>query len=59
MALALSLMCLLRYDRPTMGIEEDLAARYARTRFLENLHVAAMALYALGRDRHTSGAFDV
>jgi hypothetical protein len=59
MALALSALALGRYGRPVALVQQDLVARFEHTRFLENLHVTAMALYALGLGQGTSGAFDV
>jgi hypothetical protein len=59
MALALSLLALRRFGRPTAEVEQDLVAQYARTRFLDNAHVMAMALYALNPAPNGSGAFDV
>lgn len=47
MALALSRICLGVYDRPAQDVEAALIAEWSRSRYLENLHVAALALYAL------------
>ena len=59
MALALSLICFVQYGLPTKAIEEALAAQYARSRFLDQQHVMAMALYALAWGRAGMGAFHV
>ena len=59
MALALSLICFARFGLPTEALEEALVAQYARSRFLDQQHVMAMALYALAAGRTGMGAFRV
>jgi hypothetical protein len=53
MALALTRICLGVYDRSARDVETALIAEWHRSRYLENLHVSGLALYAL-----TAGARD-
>ena len=59
MALALSLICFVQFRLPTAALEAALAAQYERSRFLDQQHVMAMALYALAAPRTGMGAFHV
>lgn len=59
MALSLALVCLARFGMPTDALEEALVAQYERSRFLNQLHVTAMALYALTAGRAGAEAFRV
>ncbi len=47
MALALTMICVRVYDGAVSGLAERLVEQWARTRFLDNLLVTAIALYAL------------
>lgn len=47
LALALTRICLGVYDEPAPDVEAAIISEWQRTRFLDNLHVAALALYSL------------
>ncbi len=57
MALALTSICLRIYDRPAGDVDEHLAALAERHAFFGNLHVTAMAAYALTGYEHGASAF--
>lgn len=59
MALSLTAIALHVYTRPTTAVLAALADQHARTGFLDNAHLTAMALYALTLDRHDAAAFRV
>jgi hypothetical protein len=59
LALALSRICLGVFGRPADDVEAALAAEWARSAYLSNLHVTALALYALTAQAHGFEAFRV
>jgi hypothetical protein len=59
MALALTAMCARVYGEPAKDVEARLRELAASTAFLGNLHVTAMALYALSADSHGLKPFRV
>ena len=59
MALALTAMCARIYEDPAKDVEARLRDLASTTAFLGNLHVTAMALYALSADTHGLKAFRV
>jgi hypothetical protein len=59
MALALTSMCARLYGEPANDVEARLRELASTTAFLGNLHVTAMALYALSADSHGLKAFRV
>ena len=52
LALSLASICLTVYGRPSADAIAALVADWTRTRYLENLHVMALALYALTAPTH-------
>jgi hypothetical protein len=59
LALALTALCCRIYDAPARDVEARLGELAGRTGFLGNLHVVAMALYALSADSHGAKALRV
>jgi hypothetical protein len=59
MALSLTAIALHVHARPTTAVLAALVDQHARTAFLDNAHLTAMALYALTLDRHDAAAFRV
>jgi hypothetical protein len=59
MALALAAICLQVYGRPTADVLRALEAQDARTRFLDNAHLLAMATYALALPAHRAVAMTI
>jgi hypothetical protein len=59
MALSLAAVCLHVYGRPVEGVLALLEAQQARTRALGNIHLAAMAAYALSLSTHRAVAMRV
>jgi hypothetical protein len=59
LALALTAICCRIYGAPAADVEARLRDLAARTAFLGNLHVLAMAAYALAADSHGAKAFRV
>ena len=57
MALALGLICAARFGSPSGELEAALADQFARSRFFDQQHVQAMALYALAAGRTGAEAF--
>jgi hypothetical protein len=57
MALSLATICLHTYGLPTESVRAALIDLEAKTRFLGNLHLSAMALYALTVPEHGARAF--
>jgi hypothetical protein len=57
MALALTSICLRVYGLPAVDVDERLLALSEHHGFFGNLHVAAMALYALSGEEHEARAF--
>jgi hypothetical protein len=57
MALSLAAICLHVFDRPEGDVLSVLKGQDARTAFLGNLHLTAMAAYALALPRHQARAF--
>lgn len=59
LALALTALCCRIYDAPARDVEARLREVAGRTAFLGNLHVVAVALYALTADSHGAKALRV
>ncbi len=59
MACATATMCLHMYGRPTKDVQQVLAEGYARTRALDNVHLTALAAYALTMPVHRGEAVRV
>jgi hypothetical protein len=59
LALSLASICLTVYNRPSADAIAALVADWMRTRFLENLHVMALTLYALTASTHGCEALRV
>jgi hypothetical protein len=59
MALALSAVCLHAFGQPTTALRPLLVEQYAKTEFLGNAHLLAMAFYALTLPGHDGQAFVV
>jgi hypothetical protein len=59
LALSLAAICLHVFDRPVTAVLDAIVTRYARTAFLQNAHLMAMALYALTMSAHGARAFRV
>jgi hypothetical protein len=59
MALSLATICLHTYGLPTDRVRSALIDLEARTRLLGNLHLSAMALYALTVPEHGARAFSI
>jgi hypothetical protein len=57
MALALTSICLRVYGVPADDVDERLATLAGRHGFFGNLHVTAMAAYALSGHEHGASAF--
>jgi len=59
MALGLAAVCLHVFNRPVDAVLAALAEQDAKTKFLDNAHLAAIALYALTTREHGARAFTV
>ena len=59
MALSLAAICLHAFGRPTEAPRALLAEQHAKTRFLANAHLTAMAIYVLSLPRHGARTFVV
>jgi hypothetical protein len=59
MALGLTAICLQVFKRPVADVLVALAAQGARTNFLDNAHLTALALYALTLPQHGAAEFRV
>ena len=59
LALSLACVCLTVYSRPCEQARSALDTQWRRSRFLDNLHVAALALYAATAEGHRCEAFRV
>ncbi len=59
LALSLAAICLHVYGRPVAALRSLLLRRHAETAFLNNVHLSAMAHYALTLDRHDARTFRV
>ena len=59
LALSLASVCLAVYDRPHDRARAALEAQWQRSRFLDNLHVTALALYAVTAEGHRCEEFRV
>ena len=59
LALSLACICLAVCDRPHAVAREALTTEWRHARFLDNLHVTALALYAATAEQHQYGAFRV
>ena len=59
LALSLACVCLTVYDRPCVQARGALETQWRRSRFLGNLHVTALALYAATAEGHRCEAFRV
>jgi hypothetical protein len=59
MALALGIVCAVRFGMATETLEAALADQFVRSRFLDQQLAQAMALYALAAGRTGAGAFRV
>ena len=57
MALALTALCLRIHGLPCDEVEHALTDDISRVNRLDNLHIIAMALYALSGERHEAAAF--
>lgn len=56
MACATAAICLHLYDRPTDDVRRMVADQYSRTRALDNVHLTALAAYALAMPEHRGEA---
>jgi len=59
LALSLACICLAVCDRPHAAAREAMMSEWRHARFLDNLHVTALALYAATAEQHQCGAFRV
>ena len=59
LALSLACVCLTVYGRPCEQAHSALDTQWRRSRFLDNLHVTALALYAATAEGHRCEAFRV
>ena len=59
LALSLAAICLHVFGRPTAAVLDAIRVQHARSAFLENAHLSAMALYALTLPSHQARAFAV
>jgi hypothetical protein len=59
MALTLTALCLRIHGLPCDEVERALTADVVRVKRLDNLHIAAMVLYALCAEKHGAAAFAV
>jgi hypothetical protein len=57
MALGLTAICLQVFKRPVDSVLSSLAAQGAKTSFMGNAHLSALALYALTIGQHRGAAF--